>query len=109
MTQNTEKHEPEEIIIEIIEIEEYAKIGKEIPRGKKYQIRIDKIKYVVHVESMTGRELLTLAGKIPVEKYRLDQKMKGGHTRKIELDQIVSFVEPGVERFMTLPLDQTEG
>lgn len=106
MTQNTEKHEHEE---DVIDIEEYTKAGKEIPHGKKYQIRIDKTKYVVHVESMTGRELLTLAGKTPVERFRLDQKMKGGHTRKIELDQRVHFTEPGIERFMTLPLDQTEG
>ena len=41
--------------------------------------------------------------------FRLDEKLVGGRTVKIELDQVVDLTAPGVERFMTLPLDQTEG
>jgi len=58
---------------------------------------------------MTGREILTLAGKIPPESFQLRQKLKGGTVRKIGLDDNVDFTEPGVEKFMTIPLDQTEG
>jgi hypothetical protein len=95
--------------VEVIDIEDFTKAGKLIPEGKKYKIRIDKDKYVVHVPSMKGREILMLAKKNPPERYRLDEKLKGGHTRKIGLNEIVDFTKPGVERFMTLPLDQTEG
>jgi len=52
---------------------------------------------------------LQLAGKTPPEQYMLSQKLRGGQTRRIALDARVDFTTPGVERFMTLPLDQTEG
>lgn len=94
---------------EVIDIELFAKEGKTPPKGTTYRIRIDKDYYVVHVSEMYGSELLTLAGKTPINRYRLDQKLKGGATKKIELTDIVDFSTPGIERFQTLPLDQTEG
>lgn len=94
---------------DVIDVEQYAKEGKEIPHAKQYRIRIDKEHFVVDVPEMSGRGLLNLAGKTPPERFALYQKLHGGQTKKIELDQIANFQEPGVERFMTLPLDQTEG
>lgn len=94
---------------EIIDIEEYAKSGKQPPAGAKYRIRVDKQHIIVDASEITGRDILKKAGKEPPERYRLDQKMKGGQTQKIELDQVVDLTIPGLERFMTLPLDQTEG
>lgn len=94
---------------DIVDIEEFAKRGETPPAGKKYRIRIDKQKYDVDVASMTGRELLTLAGKSPPERYRIDMKLRGGETRMVGLDTAADFTTPGLERFMTLPLDQTEG
>lgn len=93
---------------EIIDVEEYAKSGKTVPKDKRYQIKIDRDVYVVDVECMTGKQILALAGKTP-EKYQLNQKLKGGAAKKIGPDEKVCFTDPGVERFMTLPLDQTEG
>jgi hypothetical protein len=98
--------------VDVIEIEVHTQKvnGKEKPpKAKKYVIRIDKTKYTVEVSSMTGREILTLAGKTPVEQYKLTQKMHGGAAKTIGLDDTVDFTEPGVERFMTLKRDQTEG
>lgn len=94
-----------------IDVEAFAKNDKPIPPGHEhgYLIRIDGEDYVVYSHTITGRELLTLAGKMPPERYRLDQKLKGGATRKIGLDEAVDLTSPGVERFMTLPLDQTAG
>jgi hypothetical protein len=96
---------------EIIDIEIYAKEGKEPPFGKKtkYRVRIDDKHYVIDPRDPTGRELLLIAGKNPPEGYRLDQKLRGGATQKIELDEKVDLAQPGVERFMTIPLDATEG
>lgn len=94
---------------EIVDVEEYAKEGKAPPKGVRYRIRIDKQKYDVDVPAMTGRELLELAGKRPPERYRIDMKLRGGETRLVPLDESADFTTPGLERFMTLPLDQTEG
>ncbi len=93
---------------ERIDIEEYAKEGKKVPKKRTYKIRIDREKYDVDVECMTGRELLILAGKTP-DKFLINQKLKGGEVKKIGYDESVCFTKPGIERFMTLPLDPTEG
>lgn len=75
---------------------------------KPFKIQIDKEHYDVTNATPTARELLVLAGKSPPENYALYQKGKGAPVR-IELDQKVDLREPGTERFVTLPLDQTEG
>ena len=94
---------------EIIDLEIYAKEGKTPPPGKKYQFRVDNSKFVTDKEALTGREILEIAGKFPVDRFQLNQKLKGGHVKKIEYNELVSFLTPGIERFMTVPLDQTEG
>lgn len=94
---------------DIIDIEEYARMDRTPPKKKRYRIRIDRQQYVVEVECMKGREILELAGKTPVEQYQLRQKLRGGQVVKIRLDEKVDFTTPGIEKFMTIPLDQTEG
>jgi uncharacterized transporter YbjL len=94
---------------EIIEIEVFSKNGKAVPKAKKYKIRIDNEKYLVATDEMTGQQLLELASKQPFNQYAIFQRLKGGQTEKVEYEDIVSFLAPGIERFMTLPLDQTEG
>ena len=100
-----------EVEVDEIEIETFAQKGEKdrAPKAKRYIIRVDKTKFTVEVASMTGREILTLAGKTPPDQYKLTQKMHGGAAKTIGLDDIVDFREPGVERFMTLKRDQTEG
>lgn len=98
-----------EELLEEIEIEEYGKKNHRLPKAKRYVIRIDKVKYTVHVSHMTGRQLLEEAGKRPVERYSISMKLHGGHVKTIGLDEEVHFHEHAIERFMTLPLDQTEG
>jgi hypothetical protein len=105
----TTENNPQEIASEYIDIEEYAKSGKEPPKGKKYLIKIDKALYKVEHECMLGKEILEVAGKIPVVRFQLNIKMKGGEVRKVNYDEKVCFTHPGTERFMTIPLDQTEG
>lgn len=80
------------------------------PEEKKhYVIMIDRNTYKVEQECMTGKEILTLAGKTPVERFQLNVRYKGGKVSKVGYDQVICFSEPGIEKFMTLPLDQTEG
>jgi hypothetical protein len=97
-----------EILEEIIDLEEWAKADKKPKRAKKYRIRIDKQYEIVHVHSMTGREILALVGKTP-ETYLLSQKFRGGRVEPIAADQVVKFHVHQIERFQTLALDPTEG
>lgn len=95
---------------EIIDLEEFAKSGKIPPtQCRGYRIRIGKQFYTVTRSMMTGRELLELASKTPPERFRIDQKFRGGETKRVGLEETVNLATPGVERFQTLPLDQTEG
>lgn len=89
-------------------------IGRDASDGGKgthsYRVQIDKQFYDVKQPTITGRELLELAGKNPPEQFALYLKTKaGGQPVRIALDQTVDLREPGTERFVTLPLDQTEG
>ena len=94
---------------DVVDIEQYAKSGRDVPHANRYQIRIDNTKYVVEVPTMTGRDLLILAGKQPPEHFMLNLKLRGGQVVTIGLDDEVDLTAPGTERFMTLPIDQTEG
>lgn len=95
---------------DIIDLEEFARDKREKPKtAKHWRIRIDKTQYVVDKPCMTGRELLTLAGKVPVQQFRLMQRFHDGRVEQIGLDQEVCFYAPGIERFVTIPLDQTDG
>lgn len=101
--------ETNEPILDEVVLEEYASRGEQPPRARRYRIRIDRQNYTVEVSHMLGREILTLAGKTPPEQYKLREKLQGGQARTIGLDEDVDFTARGVERFMTLRLDQTEG
>lgn len=94
---------------ETIDVAAYNNEGKEIPRGRHYAIKIDRQTYVVKGEMITGRELLLLAGKTPPERFQLNQLFRFGRVEKVELDEKVDLAMCGVERFATIPLDQTEG
>lgn len=74
-----------------------------------YRVQIDKTIYETRNPTPTGRQLLVIAGKTPPDQFALYEKLKGAQPRRIMLDQQVDLREEGVERFVTLPLDQTEG
>lgn len=110
MNDNNKPNGPQDHEVDLIDLEEFAKNNNgKPPKARRYRIRVDREKYTVDVPGMKGREILTLAGKTPPERYLLNQKFKHGQMVPIALDQDVDFTEPGVERFTTLPKDQTEG
>ncbi|ACK50895.1 conserved hypothetical protein [Methylocella silvestris BL2] len=113
MTDHTDMKEEdsgvEEVLDEIADLEEYAKLGKRPPLAKGYRIRVNGDAFVVHDPKPTGRAILTLAGLIPAEQYTLRVKLAGGKPRKVGLDEKVDLRHPGVEKFKALPRDQTEG
>ena len=63
---------------EPVDIESCSARGHHPPRARKYRIRIDKKRYVIDHDSITGRELLVLAGMTPHSRYRLDRKLGNG-------------------------------
>ena len=101
--------EEAEKLVEEVDVELHAKGGNKPPRAKRYRIRVDDRYFVVTQHSLTGREILVLAGKLPPESYILTQKSKGGTLHTIELNEVVDFTKPGIERFNTLPRQVQEG
>ena len=99
----------EEILDEIADLEEYARLGKRPPRCRGYRIRVNGERFVVHEACVTGREVLTLAGLVPPEDYTLRVKVAGERPRKVKLDEKIDLRRPGVEKFKALPRDQQEG
>lgn len=99
----------EVVLDEIIDLEEFARLGKRPPLAKGYRIRVNGDPYVVHVPTPTGREILTLARLLPPENYTLRVKLSGQKPEKVDLDESVDLRHPGVEKFKALPRDQTEG
>jgi predicted ribosome quality control (RQC) complex YloA/Tae2 family protein len=97
------------IIGEEVDLEQLAKAGQTPPKAKRYRIRVDDKYYVVHQATITGREILLVAGKNPPQNFILTQKLRGGHVKTIGLDDIVDLAEPGIERFNTLPRQVQEG
>jgi len=105
--ENHIEHE-NEVLEELIDLEEWVKAQKKPCKAKHYRIRIDKDKFTVHVHEMTGKEILNLVHKTP-ENTLLYEKFRHGERKIINPDQIVEFHLCEVERFETLPSEQTEG
>lgn len=94
---------------EIADLEEYTKKGQRVPRCRGYRFKVNGQPYVVEDPVITGREVLTIAGKTPPTDYTLRVKFAGHRPRKVELDEELNLRHPGIEKFKALPLDQTEG
>jgi hypothetical protein len=95
------------VFVTCFDIESHCDGGEGPPRAGAYAIRIDDKRYVVRAKSLTGREILKLAGKNSTE-WLLNQKIRKQFV-PIAPDQVVDFTACGVERFTTLPNEQSEG
>jgi hypothetical protein len=95
--------------VEIIDIHEHCQNNTPVPEDCKYRILIDREPYVVKEMCLTGKEILLLTHKTPPDRFQLRQKFKDGRVVTIKNDQKVCFTDPGIEKFKTIPLDQTEG
>lgn len=93
-----------------LDLEELSKTGQRPPpHTRAFRIRVDLAPYIIPKPAISGREILTVAGKVPPERFLLRQRLRGQGSRDIGLDDVVDLTEPGVERFTTLPRDQTDG
>jgi Multiubiquitin len=99
----------EQVLDDIIDLEEYAKLGKQPPLAKGYRLQVNGKPYVILKPNPTGEEILTLAGLLPANDYTLRLKMAGERPEKIGLHETVNLRRKGIEKFKALPRDQTEG
>lgn len=102
---------PETPELDELDIEKHSKTGSKDPSppAKVYVLRIDKDTFKTTEPILTGQQILELAGKVPAANYKLTEKFHGGAAKSISLADPVDLRAPGVERFMTMKRDQTEG
>jgi len=79
------------------------------PSHEHYKIVVDKQVFEWNQPTITGRQVLKLAGKLPVDQYALYLKIPDGQPERVALDRVFDLRLPGMDKFLTLPLDQTEG
>lgn len=77
-------------------------------KGGEWKFRVDKDKFEVGHPSISGRQILEMSGKLPVNQFLL---ILSGHgqPREIALDEVVDLSAPGIERFRTLQRECREG
>jgi hypothetical protein len=97
-----------EDFLEVVEIEIYAKEGKQPPRAREYKFRIDRQPHSWHHEYIKGEKLFELAKKSPKE-FRMHEKLHGGHMREITPGEEVHLRKHGVERFVTMKITEGDG
>ncbi|MDE0109244.1 MAG: multiubiquitin domain-containing protein [Bryobacterales bacterium] len=79
------------------------------PLARRYRIRIDRKHYIVEQPEITGRELLDLARKDAIEHFDVYRRYRDGRVLKVEVDETIDLRERGVERFVTMKKQVTDG
>ena len=77
--------------------------------GETYRFTVMKTLYQIHEKMVSGQKICEIAGLIPPEKYKLDMRMDNGKYREVPLDMVIDLSEPGIEKFVYITRDQTEG
>ena len=91
-----------------IDLEECGKNARKPPKGRKYRIRVDGDRHVVDSATITGSEILGLAGK-SFDEWSLNQKLHEGKREKIDAGAKVDLTRPGIERFETVRRQAQQG
>lgn len=84
-----------------LDLERCAREGGSAAGAMKFRVRIDDERFLIDDPKPTGRQLLALAGKKPVEEHLLFLILRGGGIEDIRLEETVDLTRPGAERFMT--------
>lgn len=66
-----------------------------------YKVKIDGEKYSFDDPKVTGTQLLTKAGKHPIDEHLVFQRLKNGQFEEIRLEESVDLTQPGLEHFKT--------
>ena len=79
------------------------------PHEKGYKFMVRNRVFETENRFITGREVLETAGLVPVERYKLDIKLKGNRYQEVGLDEKVDLSDPGIEKFTYISRTQSEG
>lgn len=77
--------------------------------SRTYKIKIDGTMYEVQNRSITGRGLLELAKKTPIENFGVAIKLQGQNMKALEMDEVVDLEAPGLEKFVTYHIAHSDG
>lgn len=103
------QHTQAETLLDEVDVHEYARRGEKPPPARRYRFLIDRKPYTWPGVSITGRDLLTIAGKVPVEHFVVRQKFSDGRVKPIGLDEKVDLTVPGIEHFFSFPREVVNG
>jgi hypothetical protein len=95
-------------LVELADIEEYARAGKPVPAAKRYQYRVNKARFISETPTLTREDILKRAG-LPEDLYRLRLKQHKGPPREIKPHEVVDLRAPGVERFIATKKEVQDG
>jgi len=84
-----------------IDLEEAAREGRKPPRGRRYRVQVDDEKHLVENDVVTGRQVLEIAGREPVEDYVLILRLWDEDNEIIDPNDEVNLARRGIERFVT--------
>ena len=98
-----------EVILDLVDIEEFVLAGKPIPRAHRYKYRVNKAHYISETPELTCEEILERAGLVPTAQYRLRLKRLHSSPEVIEPGQKVHLRDHEVERFIAQPKEVQDG
>lgn len=96
--------------VALVDLEEYGKNCKEVPTAKQYKIKVDKTYHIVDSPYITGKELIALEKKQPIENWDA-YKFYGNQPKpiKIKQEEVVDLTEKCLVRFVLQPKEQKDG
>lgn len=96
--------------VKLVDVEEYGKTCKVVPPAKQYRIKIDKNYHVVNSPYITGRQLIQLEHKQPVENWDVYKFYSNQpKPKKVGHNEVVDLTERCLVRFVLQPKEQKDG
>lgn len=86
-----------------------APTGEPCQPVETYTIKVNGKEHHVEAPSMLANEIIALSGQQDPTKHELNQILLDGDSISLEKNDKVHFTDPGIECFITIPLDMTEG
>lgn len=85
---------------DFLDLETCAREERQLAGATRFRVRIDDERYRIDDPKPTGRQLLALADKKPVEEHLIFLILRGGGFEEIRLDETIDLTRPGSERFI---------
>ena len=97
------------VILDIVDIEEYVREGREVPHAHRYKYRVNKQHFISESPEITREQVLERAGLVPTDQYRLRLKRRHGPPEEIKPGETVHLRRHGIERFIAQPKEVQDG